>query len=87
MYAFIHYRAYDELHVKREVLSLIKPKFELPMPPLQPAVFAPPFHELPFPALDLFDLDDHFSSEKTRLAQLTNKCIYTNDVIRHFSTL
>ena len=26
------------------------------------------------PALDLFDLDDCFSSEKVRLAQLTNKC-------------
>jgi len=24
--------------------------------------------------LDLFDLDEHFASEKVRLAQLTNKC-------------
>lgn len=30
--------------------------------------------DLPPPALDLFDLDEHFASEKARLAQLTNKC-------------
>ena len=24
--------------------------------------------------LDLFDLDEHFTSEKARLAQITNKC-------------
>uniref|UniRef100_A0A3Q2QU48 Intraflagellar transport 52 homolog (Chlamydomonas) n=1 Tax=Fundulus heteroclitus TaxID=8078 RepID=A0A3Q2QU48_FUNHE len=32
------------------------------------------FTELPPPMLDLFDLDETFSSEKVRLAQLTNKC-------------
>jgi intraflagellar transport protein 52 len=30
--------------------------------------------ELPNPSLELFDLDDEFSQEKVRLAQLTNKC-------------
>ena len=30
--------------------------------------------ELPNPQLELFDLDDAFSSEKARLAQITNKC-------------
>ena len=30
--------------------------------------------ELPNPPLELFDLDDEFSQEKVRLAQLTNKC-------------
>jgi intraflagellar transport protein 52 len=30
--------------------------------------------EPPPPALDLFDLDDHFASERVRLAKLTNKC-------------
>jgi len=29
---------------------------------------------LPGPPLDLFDLDECFSSEKVRLAQITNKC-------------
>lgn len=37
-------------------------------------MFLPQFRELPPPALDLFDLDEQFSSCKTRLAQLTNKC-------------
>jgi len=37
-------------------------------------VFPPSFRELPPPKLDLFDLDEHFTSEKARLAQLTNKC-------------
>ena len=37
-------------------------------------VFPPQFRELPPPSLDLFDLDEQFSSEKARLAQITNKC-------------
>ena len=37
-------------------------------------VFPPQFCELPAPSLDLFDLDEHFSSERVRIAQLTNKC-------------
>ncbi|KAL5456923.1 hypothetical protein EMCRGX_G034150 [Ephydatia muelleri] len=66
--------AYDELHTKHDVLTLISPQFDTPLPPLQPAVFPPTFHELASPALDLFDLDEHFSSERARLAQVTNKC-------------
>lgn len=65
---------YTRLNVKHEPLSLIPPQFEVPLPPLQPAVFMPCMRELPAPALDLYDLDEHFSSEKNRLAQLTNKC-------------
>ncbi|XP_023605114.1 intraflagellar transport protein 52 homolog, partial [Myotis lucifugus] len=45
-----------------------------PLPALQPAVFPPSFRELPPPPLELFDLDETFSSEKARLAQITNKC-------------
>ena len=37
-------------------------------------MFPPQFCELPAPSLDLFDLDEHFSSERVRIAQLTNKC-------------
>lgn len=37
-------------------------------------VFPPAFRELPPPPLELFDLDETFSSEKTRLAEITNKC-------------
>ncbi|XP_059836770.1 intraflagellar transport protein 52 homolog isoform X1 [Hypanus sabinus] len=66
--------AYEQLNVKHESLQLIQPQFETPLPTLQPAVFPPSFRELPAPTLDLFDLDETFSSEKVRLAQLTNKC-------------
>ena len=38
-------------------------------------VVPPTFRELPPPTLDLFDLDEHFSSEQARIAQLTNKCM------------
>lgn len=65
---------YDKVNVKHEPLTLIKPTFEVPLPPLQPAVWMPCLRELPPPALDLFDLDEDFASEKLRLAQLTNKC-------------
>ncbi|CAG0901067.1 unnamed protein product [Darwinula stevensoni] len=67
-------RAYEQLGVKHEPLRLITPQFETPLPLLQPAVFPPSFRELPNPSLELFDLDEAFSSEKARLAQITNKC-------------
>ncbi|XP_055952884.1 intraflagellar transport protein 52 homolog [Argiope bruennichi] len=66
--------AYKELNMKHEPLKLIMPRFETPLAPLQPAVFPPSFRELQKPALELFDLDEAFSTEKARLAQLTNKC-------------
>ncbi|RHZ18772.1 hypothetical protein DYB37_004218 [Aphanomyces astaci] len=65
---------FKELGVKHEPLSLIPPQFETPLPPLKPAVFPPILREMPPPALDQFDLDEHFASESLRLAQLTNKC-------------
>jgi len=67
-------RAYYELGVKHKPLVLIKPNFEVPTPPLRPAVYPPQFRDLPPPGLDLYDLDDQFASEKVRLAQLCNKC-------------
>lgn len=75
-------KLYSKLNVKHEPLSLIPPVFEVPLPPLQPAVFMPCMRELPPPALDLFDLDEAFSSEKLRLAQLTNKC--TDEDLEYF---
>lgn len=65
---------YDKLNVKKAPLTLITPQFETPLPPLQPAVFPPAVREPPPPALELFDLDEHFASEQSRLAYLTNKC-------------
>lgn len=41
-------------------------------------VYPTVFRELPPPALDLFDLDEEFSSEKVRLAQLSNDCEWFN---------
>lgn len=65
---------YEAVGIKHEPLSLIPPQFETPLPNLRPAVFPPTMRELPPPALELFDLDEHFASERLRLAQLTNKC-------------
>lgn len=67
-------KLYKDMDVKHEVLTLIPPQFEAPLPPLQPAVFPPVWREPPPPKLDLFDLDEHFASDRVRLAQLTNKC-------------
>jgi len=67
-------KLYERLNVKHEPLSLIPPQFEVPLPPLQPAVFLPSMRDLPPPALDLFDLDQQFSGDTVQLAQLTNKC-------------
>lgn len=67
-------KLYHQLGVKHEPLTLIPPQFETPMPSLCPAVFPPCLREPPPPALDLFDLDEQFASERVRLAQLTNKC-------------
>eukprot|EP00055_Hartaetosiga_balthica_P004242 m.10768 g.10768 ORF g.10768 m.10768 type:complete len:416 (+) comp3723_c0_seq1:43-1290(+) len=75
-------QAFQDLNVDHEQLKLIEPDFETPLPPLQPAVFPPTFRELAPPALDLFDLDDTFSSETVRLNQLANKC--TDDDLEYF---
>ncbi|RUS76081.1 hypothetical protein EGW08_016155, partial [Elysia chlorotica] len=75
-------RAFEELKVKHEALTLITPQFETPLPPLNPAVFPPTFRELPPPSLELFDLDEQFSSEKVRIAQITNKC--TDDDLEYY---
>lgn len=68
-------KAYSLLKVKHEPLRLITPQFETPLPLLQAAVFPPSFEDLPPPPLELFDLDDAFSSDKCRLSQLANKCL------------
>jgi len=73
-------KLYSDLKLKHEPLSLIPPEFECPLPPLEPAVFAPCLREPDPPALDQFDLDEHFASEKLRLAQLTNKCHDDDDL-------
>ncbi len=55
---------FSQLAVKHELLTLIHPDFDAPLPPLIPALFPPNLKEAPPPALELFDLDDQFASEK-----------------------
>ncbi|KAK5647266.1 hypothetical protein RI129_002158 [Pyrocoelia pectoralis] len=76
-------KLYDKLGVKHQTLKLISPNFEAPLPPLQAAVFPPSFRELPPPPLELFDLDEAFSSSLTRLAQFTNKFLSTTPNSEH----
>lgn len=70
---------YKHLYVKYESLKLIKPQFEIPLPSLQLAVFPPAFSELHPPSLELFDLDEAFSTDRLQLAQLTNKYLAVNE--------
>lgn len=65
---------YRDLHVEKEPLDLITPEFELPTPPLQPAVFPP--KALPFdsPPLEFFDLDEELSDPLVRIGQLAAEC-------------
>uniref|UniRef100_A0A914Z0J0 Uncharacterized protein n=1 Tax=Panagrolaimus superbus TaxID=310955 RepID=A0A914Z0J0_9BILA len=67
-------RAYEKVNVPYEPLTIVKPSLEVPLPPLQPAVFLPGFRELPPPQLELFDLDDAFSTSESRLAQFATRC-------------
>ncbi|ERL92527.1 intraflagellar transport protein 52 homolog [Dendroctonus ponderosae] len=70
-------KAYEDLNVKHSPLKIITPKFEAPYPSLQAAVFPPCFRELPPPCLELFDLDEAFTSTVSKLAQFTNKYMMT----------
>lgn len=64
---------YPRLGLKKESLGLIPPIFETPMLGLTPAVFPPILVEMEPPKVHLFDLDDEFANQETKLAQLTNK--------------
>ena len=54
-------------------LTLIKPQFQVPLPPLQPAVFLPTFLEPMPPNLELFDIDNELQSTEMRLVTFFNK--------------
>jgi hypothetical protein len=77
-------KLYTTLGVPHEPLTLIPPQFECPLPKLSPAVFPPAMREPPPPALDQFDLDEHFAKESLRLAQLTNKCTNGDEDLEYF---
>ncbi|XP_018043997.1 PREDICTED: intraflagellar transport protein 52 homolog [Atta colombica] len=73
-------KAYEVLGVKHEPLTLIPPHFEAPLPPTQASIFPPSFQELSPPALELFDLDEAFSSDLLKLSQITNKYMATKEL-------
>jgi intraflagellar transport protein 52 len=75
---------YGTLNVPHEPLTLIPPQFECPLPKLQPATFPPAMREPPPPALDQFDLDEHFAPPMIRLAQLTNKCTGGDEDLEYY---
>lgn len=77
-------KLYGLLGVPHETLTLIPPQFECPLPKLIPAVFPPAIKEPPPPALDQFDLDEHFAKEEFRLAQLTNKCTAGEEDLEYY---
>merc|ERR1712129_480081 len=54
-------------------LTLIKPQFDVPLPPLQPAVFLPTFLEPTPPNLELFDIENELQSTEMRLVNFYNK--------------
>ena len=45
---------YTRLGLPKEILQIIAPQFETPLPPLQPAVFPPIPRDPPPPALELY---------------------------------
>ncbi|XP_037821138.1 intraflagellar transport protein 52 homolog [Lucilia sericata] len=67
--------AYQQLNVKYEPLKIIKPQFEIPLPPLQLATFPPVFSEPAAPPLELYDLDEVFSPPRSQLANMTGQCL------------
>jgi len=65
---------YQDLDVPFEPLSLIRPKWECPMPPLQLAVYNAPFGVLtPHIQLEKFDLDEDLSDQMEKLYRCTYK--------------
>ena len=77
-------KLYGTLGVPHDPLTLIPPQFECPLPKLLPATFPPAMREPAPPALDQFDLDEHFAPQSIRLAQVTNKCTGGEDDLEYY---
>ena len=77
-------KLYELLSVPHEQLTLIQPQFECPLPKLCAATFPPTMREPAPPALDQFDLDEHFAKVDLRLAQLTNKCANSEEDLEYY---
>jgi intraflagellar transport protein 52 len=70
---------YAALGVEKAPLDLIAPQFEAPTPATKPAVFPPALRELPPPPLELFDLEEAFANDTTKLAALFHRCARGTD--------
>lgn len=77
-------RVYGQMGVPHDPLTLIPPQFDCPLPKLNAATFPPAMREPAPPALDQFDLDEHFAKEGLRLAQLTNKCTSGEEDLEYY---
>ncbi|KAK2722679.1 hypothetical protein QYM36_003011, partial [Artemia franciscana] len=66
-------RNYEDIGVVHEMLRIIPPKFDIPHPPLQMAVFPPPFISFDPPAVELFDLEEAWKSNETNLSSVASK--------------
>ncbi|XP_073997551.1 intraflagellar transport 52 [Rhodnius prolixus] len=66
---------YDNLDVPHGTLNLATPAFDDALPKLEAAVFPPRFLDLGPPALELYDLQEEFYSEVSRLSQTANKIL------------
>ncbi len=71
---------YSRLGCKKAPLTLIPPQFDVPLPPLRMAAFPPAIREPPPPPLELFDLDEAFASEGSKLAGLAARCSGEGDI-------
>jgi intraflagellar transport protein 52 len=71
---------YARLGCKKVPLTLIPPQFEAPLLPLRMAAFPPAIREPPPPPLELFDLDEAFASEGSKLAGLAARCSGEGDI-------
>jgi intraflagellar transport protein 52 len=58
---------YRQMSLPHQILALVPPEFEVPLPSAKFAVFPPQFRELPKPHLELFDLEEEFASERVAL--------------------
>ncbi|KAK9509771.1 hypothetical protein O3M35_007009 [Rhynocoris fuscipes] len=67
--------AYSTLDVPHGTLNLATPAFDDAYPKLEAAVFPPRFIDLGPPALELYDLQEEFYSDISRLSQTANKIL------------
>ena len=71
---------YDKLHVKHEILSIIPPQFETPLPPLQLAVFDPIIKVSSDKSMK-FEMDKIFTDKNEYSKKEIQKALFNNPYI------